>query len=48
LGGDVVLLEGGIPIKVGEQVVGGMGVSGVTSQQDAQVAEAGVAALGAN
>jgi uncharacterized protein GlcG (DUF336 family) len=45
LGSDVILLEGGIPIKVGEQVVGGIGVSGVTSQQDAQVAEAGLAAL---
>jgi uncharacterized protein GlcG (DUF336 family) len=45
LGSDVNLLEGGIPIKVGEQVVGGIGVSGVTSQQDAQVAEAGLAAL---
>ncbi len=43
--GDVVLLEGGIPIKVGEQVIGAMGVSGVTSQQDAQIAEAGIAAL---
>jgi uncharacterized protein GlcG (DUF336 family) len=45
LGADVILLEGGIPIKVGEQVIGGMGVSGVTSQQDAQIAEAGLAAL---
>jgi glc operon protein GlcG len=46
--GDVVLLEGGIPIKVGEQVIGAMGVSGVTSQQDAQIAEAGIAALTAD
>ena len=45
LPGDVVLLEGGVPIKVGEQVIGAMGVSGVTSQQDAQIAEAGIAAL---
>ena len=42
---DATLLEGGVPIKVGDQVIGAMGVSGVTSQQDAQVAEAGVAAL---
>ena len=48
LGGDAVLLEGGIPIKVGEQVIGAIGVSGVTSQQDAQIAEAGIAALAAN
>jgi glc operon protein GlcG len=45
IGPDVVLLEGGVPIKVGEQVIGAMGVSGVTSQQDAQIAEAGIAAL---
>jgi len=43
--GDVTLLEGGVPIKVGEQVVGAIGVSGVTSQQDAQIAEAGLAVL---
>src|SRR5882672_3331482 len=41
-----VLLEGGIPVVSGGQVVGAVGVSGVTSQQDAQVAEAGIAALG--
>ena len=43
--GHATLLEGGVPIKVGDQVVGAIGVSGVTSQQDAQIAEAGVAAL---
>jgi uncharacterized protein GlcG (DUF336 family) len=42
-----MLLEGGVPIKAGDQVIGAMGVSGVTSQQDAQIAEAGVAALSA-
>jgi glc operon protein GlcG len=41
-----VLLEGGVPITVDGQVIGAVGVSGVTSQQDAQVAEAGIAALG--
>jgi uncharacterized protein GlcG (DUF336 family) len=46
--GDVVLLEGGIPVKAGEQVIGAVGVSGVTSQQDAQIAEAGIAALSTN
>ena len=45
---DAVLLEGGVPIKAGDQVIGAMGVSGVTSQQDAQIAEAGIAELGAN
>ena len=43
--GDVALLEGGVPITVDGQVIGAVGVSGVTSQQDAQIAEAGVAAL---
>ena len=41
-----VLLEGGVPVVVGGQVVGAVGVSGVTSQQDAQIADAGIAALG--
>jgi glc operon protein GlcG len=43
---NAVLLEGGVPILVGGQVLGAVGVSGVTSQQDAQIAEAGIAALG--
>jgi uncharacterized protein GlcG (DUF336 family) len=40
------VLEGGIPIIVGGKVIGGIGVSGVTSQQDAQTAQAGIDALG--
>lgn len=43
---NAVLLEGGVPVVVSGQVVGAVGVSGVTSQQDAQIAEAGIAALG--
>jgi len=39
------VLEGGIPIVVGGKVIGGIGVSGVTSQQDAQIAQAGIDAL---
>ena len=34
-------LEGGVPIMADGRVVGAVGVSGVTSQQDAQVARAG-------
>ena len=34
-------VEGGVPIVVNGEVVGGVGVSGVTSAQDAQVAQAG-------
>jgi uncharacterized protein GlcG (DUF336 family) len=40
------MLEGGVPIVVEGQVVGAVGVSGVQSSEDAQVAQAGVAALG--
>ena len=39
------VLEGGIPIVVGGKIIGAVGVSGVTSQQDAQIAQAGIDAL---
>jgi glc operon protein GlcG len=39
-------MEGGVPVVVGGRVIGAVGVSGVTPQQDAQVAQAGVNALG--
>lgn len=38
-------LEGGVPIVVDGHCVGAVGVSGVKSEQDAEVAKAGVAAL---
>jgi glc operon protein GlcG len=37
--------EGGLPIIVDGEVIGAIGVSGVTSQQDGQIAKAGVDAL---
>jgi glc operon protein GlcG len=37
-------VEGGLPILIGGDLVGAIGVSGVTSQQDGQVASAGLAA----
>ena len=40
------MLEGGVPILVNGQCVGAVGVSGVKSTEDAQVARAGIAALG--
>ena len=40
------MLEGGVPVVVGGQCVGAVGVSGVKSNEDAQVARAGIAALG--
>ncbi|HEX4986824.1 MAG TPA: heme-binding protein [Burkholderiales bacterium] len=39
-------LEGGLPIIVGGQLVGAIGVSGVKSAEDGQIAKAGVDALG--
>lgn len=39
------MLEGGVPIIVEGQVVGAIGVSGVKSNEDAQIARAGIAAL---
>jgi glc operon protein GlcG len=40
------MLEGGVPLIADGQVVGAVGVSGVKSSEDAQVARAGIAALG--
>jgi glc operon protein GlcG len=40
------MLEGGVPIIKDGQVIGAVGVSGVKSTEDAQIAKAGVAALG--
>jgi len=40
------MLEGGEPIVIDGQCLGAVGVSGVQSQQDAQIARAGIAALG--
>lgn len=37
----VLPIEGGLPVKVGDQVVGAIGVSGVTAPQDGQIATAG-------
>jgi glc operon protein GlcG len=42
---DVMPLEGGVPIIVNGQVLGAVGVSGVTAQQDGVIAAAGIAAL---
>ncbi len=39
------LLEGGVPILVDGHCLGAVGVSGVKSEQDAQVAKAGIATL---
>lgn len=41
----VIPIEGGVPLIVAGRVIGAIGVSGGTSEQDGQVARSGVAAL---
>lgn len=41
----IVPLEGGLPIIVDNEVIGGIGVSGVKSSDDARIAAAGLDAL---
>ena len=43
--GKVMIFAGGIPLKRGNEVVGGIGVSGGLGKQDQAVAEAGAAAF---
>jgi glc operon protein GlcG len=40
------MLEGGVPIMTQGHCIGAVGVSGVKSTEDAQIAKAGIAALG--
>lgn len=40
------MLEGGVPIMKDGQCIGAVGVSGVKSSEDAQIARAGIAAIG--
>jgi uncharacterized protein GlcG (DUF336 family) len=42
---DIIPLEGGVPIVVDNKIVGAIGVSGVLSAQDAQIARAGIDGL---
>ena len=42
----LVVFGGGFPLRVGDALIGGIGVSGGHYTQDMQVAEAGVSALG--
>jgi len=41
----VIPADGGVPLMMGDVVVGGLGISGVRSFQDGQIAAAGAAAL---
>ncbi len=40
------MLEGGVPVVIGGECLGAVGVSGVKSSEDVQIARAGIAALG--
>jgi uncharacterized protein GlcG (DUF336 family) len=42
----VVIFGGGIPLRSGGELVGGIGVGGGTHEQDRSIAEAAIAALG--
>jgi uncharacterized protein GlcG (DUF336 family) len=42
---NVIPAEGGVPLHIDGVVVGGLGISGVRSSEDGQVAAAGLAAL---
>ena len=44
--GKLIVFPGGIPIQRGSRVVGAIGVSGGSVEQDQEVAEAGAAAFG--
>ena len=44
-GGKIVIFGGGIPIKVGETIIGGLGVSGGTGEEDHSLAEYGLSHL---
>jgi uncharacterized protein GlcG (DUF336 family) len=43
--GGVTPITGGVPIMVGGKVIGAIGVSGVTSDQDEEVAKAGLGGM---
>ncbi len=45
-GNRLMPVAGGVPLTIDGQLVGAIGVSGATAEQDQQIAEAGAAALG--
>ena len=44
----LVVFGGGLPIRVGGELVGGIGVSGASEEQDGICAQAGLLAIGAD
>jgi glc operon protein GlcG len=41
----MLMMEGALPVTVDGAVAGAIGISGMTGAQDAEIAEAGLAAL---
>ena len=44
-GGKIVIFGGGVPLKVGDTIIGGLGVSGGTGEEDHALAESGLSVL---
>jgi uncharacterized protein GlcG (DUF336 family) len=44
-GGNIIPQQGAVPIKRGDELLGAIGVSGATSQEDEDIARAGIATL---
>lgn len=44
-GGNIIIFGGGIPLKVGDTIIGGLGVSGGTGEEDHSLAEYGLSVL---
>lgn len=44
-GGKIVIFGGGVPIKAGDTIIGGLGVSGGTGEEDHSLAEYGLSVL---
>ena len=44
-GGKIVIFAGGVPLKVGDTIIGGLGISGGTGEEDHSLAEYGLSVL---
>lgn len=44
-GGNIIIFGGGVPIKLGDTIIGGLGVSGGTGEEDHSLAEYGLSRL---
>ncbi len=42
---NIIIFGGGLPVKRDDKIIGGIGVSGATAEQDAECAQAGIDAL---